>query len=126
MEVLMERERRVNRSENILEALGHLLGSTARRAHFSSLTLTESQGITVAGVGDTNEAEDIAVISPQLAPGARFWQGIVETPDGSKRVTVAPVSTDEGPLFLCAVGGMRPAIAAELLRSGMGVCRILA
>lgn len=122
----MERERRVNRSDNILEALANLLSATARRAHFSSLTLTESQGITVAGIGATAEAEDIAVISPQLAPGAAFWQGIVKTADGNKRVTVAPINTDEGPLFLCAVGGMRAAIASELLRSGMGVCRILA
>ena len=122
----MERERRVNRSENILDALGHLLAATARRGRFSSLTLTESQGITVAGVGDATEAEDIAAISPHLAPGAGLWQGIVDTGGGSKQVTVVPVSTDEGPLFLCAVGGKRPAIAAELLRSGMGVCRILA
>jgi hypothetical protein len=126
MEVLMQRERRANRRDNILEALGHLLDATARRAHFSSITLTEGQGITVAAVGDTAEAEDIAVISPRLAPGARLWQGIVETADGNKRITVAPVSTDEGPLFLCAVGGMRQAIAAELLRGGVGVCRILA
>jgi len=122
----MQQERRVNRSDNLLEALSHLLTATAKRAHFTSLTLTEGQGITVAEIGDAGEAEDIAVISPQLAPGARFWQGIVKTADGRKRVTVAPISTDEGPLFLCAVGGMRSAIASELLRSGMGVCRILA
>jgi hypothetical protein len=122
----MERERRVNRSDDILEALAHLLGATARRAQFSSLTLTEGQGITVAATGNADEAEEIAAISPRLAPGAGFWHGIIETDGGAKQVTVVPVSTDEGPLFLCAIGGRRPAIAAELLRSGVGVCRILA
>ena len=123
----MHAERRVERSDNIYEALKLQLAATARRAGMSALALTERQGLEVAVVGDAAAVEEIGALAPQLAPGARFWQGrLPDAAGGAARlVTVAPVSTGDGPLFLCAVGGSASEIGPELIRSGLGVCRIL-
>jgi len=123
----MSEERRENRSDNIYKALELQLSATARRARFSALVLTEDQGLTVAASGDVDKVEEIAVLSPKLAPGSRFWQGNIRSSDGSNRsVTVAPVETGAGHLYLCALGNVSATAIAELQLSGRGIDRILA
>jgi hypothetical protein len=125
--MLHQQERRVSRSDNLYEALELQLAATARRARFTSIILTDEQGLTVASCGNAGEAEDIAVLSPQLAPGGSLWQGKIRSGEGMNRlVTVAPFNSDAGRLFLCAVGGIGSCITSELLMGGRGVSRILA
>lgn len=119
-------ERRTNRSDNIMEALGLQLAATARRGGFSALVLAESQGIPVASTGETAEIEEVVAVAPSLTPGARPWQGRLLLASGCVRVLVMPVNTCDGPLFLCAAGGRSPEAIADLLRGGLGVSRILA
>ena len=122
----MQTERRINRSDNLFEALGLQLAATARRAGFTSLVLTEGQGIPVASIGQSPELEEVAALAPSLAPGARPWQGTLRSTEGPQVVTVMPLSTGDGPVFLCAAGGRGSEVAEDLLHAGLGICRILA
>jgi hypothetical protein len=122
----MQPERRTHRSDNILEALSLQLASTARRAGFTSLLLAEGQGLPVAGAGPCADLEEIAALAPGLAPGALPWQGTLRRDGWPTLVTVLPVSTGDGPVFLCAAGGHGSGAAADLLHAGLGVSRILA
>jgi hypothetical protein len=119
----MRPERRARRSEDTLEALGLQLEAVARRARLDGLLLVEEQGLEVASAGAVVGLEEIAAVAPKLAPGAGFWRGELW---GEVPVTVVPVSTDFGALFLCAAGGAEAELDGELLRGGCGVCRILA
>jgi hypothetical protein len=121
----MSEERRTLRSEEIHEALGLQLAACARRAALSSIILAEDQGLPVASTGDPSEAEEVAALAPLLLNGGASWHGSVQTEDGIKPVTICPVSTEIGRLFLCAVGGSGKRVDMELMRGGLGVCRIL-
>jgi hypothetical protein len=122
----MQPERRTHRSNNIFEALGLQLAATARRAGFTSLLLAEGQGIPVVSAGPCAALEEVAAVAPSLAPGARPWHGRLRGEGGATLVTVLPISTADGPLFLCAAGGSGPEVAADLLHGSLGICRILA
>jgi len=123
----MSEERRINRSDNINEALELQLEATARKARLSTLILTEKQGLTVAATGHIQPCEEIAASSPQLAPENNFWQERVRDENGDgKLITVAPIKTEWGTLYLCAIGGAESSINAALLLGGLGVTRILA
>ena len=84
----MGEERRRCRSERIHEALGLQLAACADRARFSSLVLSEDQGLPVASAGDAEEAEEIAALAPHLATGTRFWRGSIKTEDGTVLASV--------------------------------------
>jgi hypothetical protein len=122
----MQPERRTNRSDNLFEALGLQLAATARRGGFTSLVLAEGQGIPVVSAGLRDDLEDIVALAPSLAPDARPWQGKRHDGRGAVLVTVMPVNTCDGPLFLCAAGGHGSEVARDLLQGGLGICRILA
>ncbi|HUT77088.1 MAG TPA: hypothetical protein VM285_05345 [Polyangia bacterium] len=122
----MQPERRTNRSDNLFEALGLQLAATAKRGGFTSLVLAEGQGIPVASAGFRDDLEDIVAVAPSLAPDARPWQGKLHDGSGAVMVTVMPVNTGDGPLFLCAAGGHGREVTTDLLRGGVGICRILA
>jgi len=123
----MESERRQKRSVNVHQALELQLNATAERAGFDSVILTEDQGIPVAGAGNVNECEEYAALAPQLVPGNQLWQGKIAIDNGpQKEVTVAPLHTEIGDLYVCAVGGDSEKVMAELLLSCRGVNRILA
>ena len=122
----MVEERRRNRSNEPAEALKLQLEASATRAGFSSLALAEEHGLIVASAGEPTESEEVAALSPQFAGACELWHGTVATEGGEKLLTIAAVRSAAGPLFLTAVGGMRREIVPELVRSGQGVCRILA
>ncbi|MBW2277601.1 MAG: hypothetical protein JRF63_08935 [Deltaproteobacteria bacterium] len=121
----MVEERRRNRSKNAHSALGLQLASCAARARLSALILAEDQGLTVATTGNVEEIEEIAAMAPSLARDSGCWHGSVQTVEGIKSVTVCPIPTELGRLFLCAVGRVGSTIDTELIRSGVGVRRIL-
>jgi hypothetical protein len=126
MEHDMVEERRQNRSTNSGDALRLQLEASAKRAGFSSLALAEGNGLVVASAGEPAETEEVAALSPLFAASCELWHGTVATEGGEKLLTIAAVRSSAGPLFLTAVGGRRQEIVPELVRSGQGVCRILA
>lgn len=123
----MNNERRRRRSYNVHEALEFQLEATQERGSFSSVILAENQGVPVAGAGNILEDEDIAALAPRLVPGKQVWQGKISIDNGpEKKVTIAPIDTEVGHLYICGVGGESSTVIAELLMSGKGVNRILA
>ncbi len=123
----MTDERRRKRSCNTQQALDLQLAATVERGGFSSVMLTERQGIPLAAAGNVSADEEICVLAPRLVPGNRLWQGRVAIDNGPERlVTIAPIKTDVGHLYLCGVGGVSSAVMAELLHGSRGVHRILA
>jgi len=118
-------ERRQRRSYDTHKALSLQLAACAERARLSALILAEDQGLPVACAGKVEEAEEIAAMAPSLARDSGCWHGSIQTVDGIKSVTVCPVPTELGRLFLCAVGGIGAGVDTELIRGGHGVRRIL-
>lgn len=121
----MQYERRRNRSNDLAIALGLQLHYSVNRARFKSLVLSEELGLLVAAAGEPNELEELAAQAPILAGERRYWQGIIKTPSGRERVTVARVDTSFGTFYLSGVAGMASAILSELLQSGQGIARIV-
>ena len=123
----MRTERRVKRSHNIHEALELQLAASVERARFNSVILAEDQGFAVAGAGKVIEDEEIAALAPGIISGKKLWQGKIAIDNGPEKfVTIAPMKTDVGTLYMCGVGGESSKIIAELLLSCKGVNRILA
>ncbi len=121
----MFEERRVNRSTQTHRALELQLVASAERAEFSSLTLSEQEGLLVAGTGEHGEVEEIAALSPHVVGEAQLWHGRVNTSFGDRIVTIIVVDTPDGPLYLSGVGGSVSHIVPELMLSSGGVSRIL-
>jgi len=122
----MHTERRLRRSDDSLEALALQLEATADRAACTALVLTERDGLQLVEVGDDAAAEEIAALAPTLVRDGRLWHGAVPTAFGERLVTVAPVPSGQGTLYLCAVGGLMCVLGPELALGGRGVARILA
>jgi hypothetical protein len=122
----MQAERRLHRSDDSLEALALQLEATADRAACTALVLTEKDGLPLAEVGDDKAAEEIAAFAPTLTRDGRLWHGAIPTSVGERLVTVVPVPSGGGTLYLCAVGGLLCVLGPELALGGRGVARILA
>ncbi len=124
-EIKMVPNRRVKRSDNIQEALNLQLTATAKRANFGSLVLADDRGLLVASTTKKKVSEQMAALSPKLAPGLNTWHGRVHTNAGKLRLSIAPFRFGEGLLYLSALGGVSSSISRELFMSGLGVSRIL-
>lgn len=123
----MKMERRVKRSHNVHEALELQLAASVERGSFNSVILAEDQGFAVAGAGKVIEDEEIAALAPSLVPGKKVWQGKIAIDNGpEKMVTITPLETEVGNLYLCGVGGEATKILTELVISSQGINRILA
>ena len=123
----MRMERRVKRSHNVHEALELQLVASMERAGFTSVILAEDQGFPVAGAGSVRDSEEIAALAPGLVPGKKLWQGRIAIDNGpEKLVTITPLETEVGQLYLCGVGGDASKVLTELSLSCQGVHRILA
>ena len=121
----MQEERRRQRSQDLLEALGLQIAATVQRGQFNSLALSEECGLLVAGFGDAEQVQELAALAPFLAGESSYWQGRAETIAGEHRLSVVQVDTPLGRLYLCGAGGAIGSIWAELRNSGLGVTRIL-
>ena len=118
-------DRRQNRSHNIHDALSNQLAASAERAKFSAMVLADDLGLVVATAGNKGVCEQMAALSPLLAPGMKSWHGAVETNKGRVRLSVAPVRIDNTLLYLSASEGKQSQITRELFTSGKGISRIL-
>jgi hypothetical protein len=121
----MQVERRVHRSDDTMEALTLQLAATAQRTACSAIILSEAAGIPVAEVGGDDAGEEIAALAPTLVRDGRRWHGAIRTAAGDRLVTIAPLPSAEGVLFLCAVGGLLCVLGPELASGGRGLVRIL-
>jgi predicted regulator of Ras-like GTPase activity (Roadblock/LC7/MglB family) len=122
----MHTERRVHRSDDLLEALALQLAATAARAACSAIVLTQRDGLPLAEAGDDAAAEEIAAIAPTLVRDGRRWHGAIPTSLGDRLVTISPLPSAQGTMLLCAVGGLLTVLGPELALGGRGVARILA
>ena len=123
---ILSQNRRKNRSENILDALGYQLAASAKRAKFSAMVLADNNGLVIADTGDTGMCEEMAALSPVLARNRKPWHGPVNTEIGSVRLTVAPIRVQDMQFYLSASEGKEAhLISREMVTSGQGVNRIL-
>jgi len=118
-------ERRRRRSPVIQEALDLQLKALARRANVQTVVLADDLGLVVAVAGDSDESEEFAAMTTQLAPGQRSWEGQIRTRRGSRQVTVVPLRGADTDFWLCAVGGIGIGVEATLSAAGDGIRRIV-
>lgn len=118
--------RRIRRSDDVHEALRLQLAASAQRARFSAFVLADELGTVIAATGDNNIGEEMAAVSPILAPGIKPWHGTVPSNKGDVSLSIAPIKLDDSKLYLTAADGRRGDITRELFTSGRGVTRILA
>ena len=121
----MALERRVQRSQDMSQALELQMAATLRKARFHSLALAEECGLLVVGCGNADEIQELAALGPHLAGDSRFWQGRAHTSTGEHRLSVARVETPLGKLYLCAADGAIGTIWTELRYGSQGVTRIV-
>ena len=119
-------ERRNRRSSNLKSALEFQLAASMRRGEFDSLVLADETGLVIAAAGKDTESDALAAVSPKLAGNGRFWHGNLTTGASTITLSVKPVISDSGTMYLCAKGGLGGLVSEELHLSGRGVCRILA
>jgi hypothetical protein len=117
--------KRVDRSKNVMEALSLQLQSAARRASFDSIALVDDLGLVLAEAGNSKRNEELAALSPVLAPELVSWRGQVKTNQGKVRVSIAPMRIGDSRLYITASGGDAKSVSRELFKSGLGVARIL-
>jgi hypothetical protein len=117
--------RRTRRSVNVTRALTLQLDAAAERAAFDTLVLGDELGMVMAHSGKASIGEQLAALSPLLAPDKSPWHGRVKTAKGELFVSVAPIRVGENRLYLSATGGHGQTVPRELFKSGLGVARIL-
>ena len=117
--------RRVRRSGDITRALTLQLEASAKRASFKTMVLVDHLGMVMAQSGNQSIGEQLAALSPLLAPDKTPWHGRVRTPKGNFLVSVAPIQIDGECLYISATGGRGEDVPRELFTSGLGVARIL-
>jgi hypothetical protein len=123
---LLSSNRRKNRSDDIHLALNYQLAASAERARFGAMVLADHNGLVMAEAGNRDVCEEMAALSPVLAPNERPWHGDIDIQNGRVRLTVAPLYIDNLQLYLTASGGSQAhEIAREMATSGQGVVRIL-
>ena len=118
-------DHRVERSDDITEALSLQLKAAAERANFDSIVLGDDLGMVLAEAGDSIDNEELAALSPILVPDLVSWRGQVQTENGKKRVSIAPMRVGNSRFYLTATGGDAKNVSRELFKSGLGVARIL-
>nr|PZN23836.1 MAG: hypothetical protein DIU78_13225 [Pseudomonadota bacterium] len=109
-------ERRQRRSQDFGEALTWLLEATCRRARLRSLVLSDRAGLVVAGVGPSNECDEMAAWAPLVAERGAVASNAPEL----FALRVAPLDA-----YLCTASAGR-AHTAALSEAAAGCARILA
>ena len=119
-------DRRNERSDNMKSALEFQLAASVRRGEFDSIVLADDAGLVVAAAGAGVEQDAMAALSPRLAGKGLLWHGQLSSGEAAQTLTVKPFVSQDGPLYLCARGGILRLVSEELHQSSRGVCRILA
>jgi len=120
------RERRVERSELVGEALGHQLQACAERAGATAMVLADPEGLLVAtSRAGACSSEEIAAILPILALGSDFAGLMMNRIPGGEQVVVSAFNVAGIDLYLCAMGDFSERMHQEIARAKAGVRRIL-
>ncbi len=120
-----EPERRRNRSNECKRAIELQLEASAARGSFESMVLADELGLVVAAVGDRDETEYLAAVSPRLMDGKDLWQGKVQTVEHNLEVSVAKLDVEYGSFYLAAIGDWETKTVQGLDDTSRGICRII-
>lgn len=120
--MMLARERRVRRSEDLAMALQYLLTSQRERAGLTHILLSSTEGILLACDGDRAECEELAAYAPFIARGEGFALD-------SRRLAGVTVHRfrvgREDVLLLLRGEATGPRVAPALMAAIEGVARIL-
>ncbi len=120
--MIIGRERRSRRSDDLAMALQYLLSAQRERAGLTHILLSTVDGILLAFDGDRAECEELAAYAPFIARG----QGFALDPRRLSGVTVHPFKCGKENLLLLLRGeDQGDSVAAVLMASIEGVVRIL-
>lgn len=114
-------ERRRDRRNDTLGALGELLDSVRQDGDFRALAVADSAGVLVAGAGAHAECEELAAVAP-LALGRAANDTVPTRLDVVlRKMQVRRLTIDGIEILLCGEGGD----AGALRRAAAGCARIL-
>ena len=122
-------ERRRNRSERPIEALGLLLESTVNRFSLKSAFLASEDGLLLVTAGESDGSDTLAAYAPLLAGGSdmpHLREAIAEEMLGEQQFNVRSCSTPNQKVFFVTLGDDSIAIADAAAHGGAGTERILA
>ncbi len=120
--MMIGRERRSRRSDDLAVALQYLLSAQRERAGLTHILLSTMDGILLAYDGDRAECEELAAYAPFIAKG----NGFALDPRRMAGVTVHPFKCGKESLLLLLRGDEQgEKVAPVLLASIEGVVRIL-
>ena len=117
--------RRSRRSVDVTRALALQLAASAERAAFDAMVLGDELGLVMAHSGSAALSEQLAALSPLLAPDQGAWHGRVKTRKGEMNVSVSPIRVGASRLYLSATGGAGLSAQKELFTTGLSIARIL-
>ncbi len=120
--MIIGRERRTRRSDDLAMALQYLLSAQRERAGLTHILLSTCDGILLACDGDRAECEELAAYAPFIAKG----HGFALDPRRLAGVSVHPFRCGREDLLLLLRGDEgADAVAPVLMASIEGVVRIL-
>lgn len=119
--MILGRERRVRRSDDLAMALQYLLTSQRERAGLTHILLSSTDGILLACDGDRAECEELAAYAPFIARG----EGFALDPRRVAGVTVNRFRVGREDLLLLLRGEATGTVAPALMAAIEGVARIL-
>lgn len=120
--MMLGRERRSRRSDDLALALQYLLSAQRERAGLSHILLATMEGILLASDGDHAECEELAAYAPFIARG----EGYALDPRRVAGLSVHRFSVGREELVLLLRGDADAArVAPVLMASIEGVARIL-
>ena len=101
----MLQERRIQRSENPVQAAALFLAAASRRGEHQAMTLADLDGLVVANAPSDISAEALAAIAPFAVRGPVMTDGLLELVTRGEPLRVWDVDVCGEPLYLAAVGG---------------------
>jgi hypothetical protein len=101
----MSVERRIQRSDNPLEATSFFLAAAVRRGRYLAMTLADLDGLIVADAPSDINSEALAAIAPFAVRGPVITDGLLELVTRGEPLRVWNVEVCSEPLYLAAVGG---------------------
>ncbi len=101
----MLQERRIQRSENPVQAASLFLAAASRRGAHLAMTLADLDGLVVANAPSEINSEALAAIAPFAVRGPVITDGLLELVTRGEPLRVWNVDVCGEPLYLAAVGG---------------------
>jgi hypothetical protein len=124
-----QHDRRRNRSERPIEALGLLLESTVERYSLRSAFLASEDGLLLALAGDSEESDTFAAYAPLLASNgddSHLRQVLQQESSKSVLYEVNPCQTPNQQVYLVTLGDESSQLTQACAHGSSGTERILA